>query len=250
MSDMLRTELYPPAPFSLKRLLSTLRWDIQLQFRNGFYYASAFVLALWALVFSQLPTLELGWLLPTFVLGNLIVSTFYYIGGLVLLEKGEGTLEAQIVTPMRTWEYLASKVITLTGLSLLESLVLVIVLNGFRFAVLPLAAGTILASAIYILVGFIAVARYDSINEYLFPSALYSSGFVLPLIDYFGLWKSWIFYLHPLQAPLLLMKAAFLPVEAWQLGYGLAYGSLWVWLLFRLSQNIFQRFVISKEGVK
>ena len=53
----------------MKRLLATLRTDVRLQFRNGFYYATAFVVALWVLLFSQLHVgpggLDVGWLLPT-----------------------------------------------------------------------------------------------------------------------------------------------------------------------------------------
>ena len=38
--------------------------------------------------------------------------------------EGEGTLMAQVVSPLRVWEYLASKVITLTLLSLVENLLI------------------------------------------------------------------------------------------------------------------------------
>lgn len=49
------------------------------------------------------------------MLGNLPLATFFFIAGLVLLEKGEGTLEAQIVTPLTAGGYLASKILTLTA---------------------------------------------------------------------------------------------------------------------------------------
>jgi hypothetical protein len=52
----------------------------------------------------------------------------------ILLEKGEGTLEAQVFTLLRTWEYLASKISTLTLLALVENIVILLV--GFRFDVL------------------------------------------------------------------------------------------------------------------
>ena len=100
----------------MTRLVSTIRWDAQLQIRNGFYYASAFVAVVSILVLSQLrlspDTLAL--LLPAIVLQNIFINTFYFIGGLVLLEKGDGTLEGLIVSPLRKEEYLASKVVTLT----------------------------------------------------------------------------------------------------------------------------------------
>ncbi len=236
-------------PLLSRRLLMTIRCDVLLQFRNGFYYVTAFVLLVWTLALTQVH-LDVSLLLPGLVLGNLIISTFYFIGGLVLLEKGEGTLEAQVVTPLRDWEYLASKLLTLTLLSVVENVVIVVVLNGPGFNLFWLVVGIALAATIYCLAGFIVIVRYDSINEYLLPSMLYTALLGLPLVNYFGLWTSWLFYLHPLQAPLVLMQAAFQPVEGWQLVYSIVYSALWIGILFRVSRRVFLRFVITPAGAR
>jgi fluoroquinolone transport system permease protein len=236
-------------PFSPRRLSATVRQDVVLQFRNGFYYAAAFIVVLYGLLLTQLPEPYRGRLLPILVLSNLVISTFYFIAGLVLLEKKEGTLEPQIVTPLRKWEYLVAKVISLAGLALVENLLIVGLATGFRFGVLSMAVGTLLAAALYILLGFIAVARYDSINEYLFPSFLYAAFFVLPVLNYLGITPNGLFYLHPLQAPLVLMQAAFQPIQPWQWIYGVLYAGVWIGLVFAASQRAFHRFVVLKEGV-
>jgi fluoroquinolone transport system permease protein len=120
----------------MKRLLAALGCDARLQFRNGFYYAAALVAGVMAVGLGQLgrwlPGINLGWLAPGFIVSNMLLGTFYFMGGLVLLEKGEGTLEAQVVTPLRSREYLASKVITLAGLALVENLVIVGAGYGWR----------------------------------------------------------------------------------------------------------------------
>ena len=177
----------------MKRLLASLWLDIRLQFRNGFYYVATFVAIVTIIIFHQLPNLDYEWLLPVLVLNNLLIGTFYFFGGLVLLEKKEGTLEAQVVTPIRTWEYLASKVITLTGLSVIENLAIVIFIYGFGFKLFLLITGISLASTIFCLFGFIAVARYDSINEYLFPSMIFVTALSLVVLNYLELWQSWLF---------------------------------------------------------
>lgn len=234
----------------MTRLASTMHWDVRLQFRNGFYYAAGVVAVFCIALLSWLSEPHLAWILPPFVLGNLLVNTFYFLGGLVLLEKREGTLEAQIVTPLRTWEYLASKVATLAALSLIENLSIVILTHGPGFGVLPLVAGIASASALYALLGFVAVARYDSINEYLPPSLVYAALFSIPMLPYFGVWESPLFYLHPMQAPLLLMKAAFEPVRSGLLLYGALYGLAWIAPLFLWSRGAFARFIVAKEGVR
>ena len=39
----------------MHRLAATVRLDLRLQMRNGFYYAVAFVLACWFVVLTRLP---------------------------------------------------------------------------------------------------------------------------------------------------------------------------------------------------
>lgn len=235
----------------MKRLFATLICDIHLQWRNGFYYAIGFIIAVWTALLSFTPvrSLDLGWLMPAMVLNNLLITTFYFISGLVLLEKGEGSLQAQIVTPLRSGEYLAAKVITLAILALVQNLVLVLLFRGPHVQLVLLAAGIIISAAIFTLVGFIAVLRYSSINEYLLPSVPYAAVLLLPLLLYVGPWQSWLIYLHPVQAPLILMQAAFVPVAAWQLLYALGYALLWIGLIAYVACRLFRRFVTSSLGI-
>jgi fluoroquinolone transport system permease protein len=232
----------------MRRVLATMRCDVVLQLRNGFYYAVAFVLACWAVVLTQVPSLDWAWLMPVFVFGNLAVVSFYFIGGLVLLEKDEGTLEAQVVTPLGRGEYLTSKVATLTALSLVENLLLVCFAVGAHFALLPMTAGIVLASVLYALVGFVAVARYDSINEYIMPSMVYVLLLSVPYLGYFGIWRSPLLYLHPLQGPLMLMEAAFRPIPFGTWAYAVAYPVLAALVGFWWSREAFDRFIVSRQG--
>ncbi len=237
----------------MKRLVAAMRWDVQLQVRQGFYYAAALVAAILIIIVSQLPGADFGLLLPAILLENLVVNTFYFIAGLVLLEKGEGSLEFLVVTPLRATEYLTAKLGTLSLLSVVESLVIVIatvLLHRIGFNPLPLLIGLLITAVFYALVGFIFVARFDSINEFLFPSVLPSMLFTIPFLPYFDLVQSPLFYLHPLLGPLLLMRAAFAPIPAWQLVYGVIYPGIWIAVLYPLARRAFQRFIIRREGVK
>lgn len=97
----------------LARLRAAAAADVRLQLRNGFYAAAAFVAVCLVLLLGPLSADTVALLLPPLVLLNLQVNTFYFIGGLVLLERAEGSLEALTVTPLRPWEYLSAKVATL-----------------------------------------------------------------------------------------------------------------------------------------
>ena len=233
----------------MKRWLATLVTDVRLQYRNGFYLAVAFVVAITAMVVWQLRDLEWAYWIAPLVMGNLVMATFYFIGGLVLLEKDEGTLQAQVVTPLRASEYLAAKLTTLTLLSLAENLTIVTLVMGFHYRLLPLVVGIAAAAVIYVLTGFVAVARYDSVNEYLMPSVLFVLGLCLPYLDYFEIWPSWFMVLHPLQGPMLAMKAAFLPVKSLQLAAGMVSTTCWGVAAFAWSLRAFDRYVVMKQGV-
>ena len=232
----------------MQRLFATIRCDMVLQLRNGFYAATIFVTVVWALILMQAGAFDLRWLIPPMVVGNLLIGTFSFIGGLVLLERGEGTLTAQVVTPLRIAEYLAAKVVTLTALALAETLVVVAIIAGWRFNAALLLAGTALAAAIYCLAGFIAVARYQAINEYLLPSGLYIIVLWLPLLAYMAQWRLWPLYLHPLSAPLVLIEAALGQATFWQVLYGLAASALWIALLYLWSRRSFRRWIVEREG--
>ncbi len=232
----------------MTRLQTAVRWDMRLQFRNGFYYAAAFIAVIMTIVLWQFPKAELPTVLPVFVLGNMTVGTFYFMAGLVLLEKGDGVLEGLVVTPLRQSEYLGAKLASLTLLTIGENMLIVTAVFGLNYNLILLALGIGLTACFNILLGFIVVARYDSINRFIMPSILITTLLALPLVDYLGLWQSPLIYLHPVQAMLLLLKGAFQPIAVWQIVYGVLYAALWIGLLFQVSQRIFYRFIILKQS--
>jgi fluoroquinolone transport system permease protein len=227
-----------------------MQWDVRLQWRNGFYYAAIIIVAMFLLIFSQVSVASLDWIMPLMLINNMVVGTFYFMSALVLLEKDEGSLEARIITPLRPAEYLAAKVVTVSALALVESVLIVVITSGLHVNWLPLVAGVAATAVFLCLFGFIAVVRYDSINEFLLPSILYVLIVCLPLGAYLAGWDSWLLYLHPLQAMLRLIEGGWQPMPWWLAVYCLGYSFMWIAYLCRLSLHAFHRFVITKQGVK
>lgn len=207
----------------MSRLGATLACDLRLQWRNGFYAASAFVVAGSLALLRWLPDAALDRLLPAVILANVLTNSFYFVAGLLLLENGEGTRAVQAVSPLRTDEYLASKVLTLGVLSVLESLLLVALSRGLGASLASLVAGLFLASVLLTLFGVACVAGHRSLNEFMMPSVLYSVVLGLPLVGWFGVGASWLFVWQPLAGPLALMGAATAPLS------GAALLQAWVW---------------------
>lgn len=233
----------------MNRLATAVRWDMRLQFRHGFYYAAIFIAVISIIILSQFSEPFYTVAMPVFVMGNMTINTYFFVAGLVLLEKDDGILEGLVVTPLRRWEYLWSKLLSLMILTVLENGVIVTAVMGLNFNLLLLLAGIILLSFINTLYGFIMVARYDSINSFLFPSVFWTMLLSLPLLQYFGLVATPLMWLHPVQAPLILLVGAFQPVTTWEVLYGLVYGLVWVVILYQWAKRAFYRFIILKQGV-
>ncbi|MBE2197293.1 MAG: ABC transporter permease [Anaerolinea sp.] len=233
----------------MKRLVSAMRWDMRLQFRHGFYYAAAFVAVLFIIGLHYLPAVYWPLAMPVLVMGNMTMNTFYFMAALVLLEKDDGVLEGLVLTPLRQGEYLWAKLLSLALLTLVENGVIVTAVVGTQYNPLLLAAGILLLSFINALYGFMVVIRYESVNSFIFPSVFWTMLLSLPFLQYFGLVNTPLVYLHPVQAPLVLLTAAFQPMPAWTIAYGVFYGLLWVAILHRLARRAFTRFVILPRGL-
>lgn len=231
----------------MSRLLSAVKLDLQLQRRYGFYFAAAFTSLMWIVLLRELPSELLGVTLPLVLFVDLAVVGFYFIAGTVLFEKGERALYALVVTPLRFREYLGSKLATLTGLAVIVSVTVVLATYGVGFNLPLVVLGVSLTSMLMLLVGFISVSPFSSISEYLIPSALYMVPLNLPLLHYLGL-EGPILYLVPTQGSLLLLQAAFAPIEVWQLIYAVLYQLVWIGLLAWLARRAFDRWVVARGG--
>jgi fluoroquinolone transport system permease protein len=213
----------------MTRVFATFQHDLRLQWRNGLYYVTFIIALFWVMLLPYANELNLRWLLPAMVVGNLLIGTFFYIAGLVLLERDEATPQALRVTPLAFQEYLGSKILTLTLPALAETILIAGIAASWYVDLLPLIAGTTLASCLYCLVGYIAVQRAPSLNAYLIPAGGYAAFLWLPLIGQLAGWQSIWWLLHPMGGVLLLVRAAFEPVVAWE--YGMAWLASSCWLV-------------------
>ena len=229
----------------MSRFSSAVRLNLILQLRYGFYYAAAFVVALWAALLIPLPGATLAVATPLVVFVELAGIGYYFVAGIVLFEKDEKTLYALVPTPLRFSEYLGSKLATLTLLALAASLTVVVAGYGTGFDAALLILGVALISLVSLLAGFITVLPFDSISRYLIPSQLPLTIMVLPLVPFLGIWQSPIFYLLPTHGALLLLGAAFgADTATWHLLYAVLYGLLWVCLLYLAARRAFDRYVV------
>jgi len=177
-----------------------------------------------------------------------------FVGALVLFEKSENVLQALVITPMRTDDYLLSKIISLTLLSLLSAFLfmgLMVLFNEASFNLFYLVVGISLTSVMLILLGFILVSRVNSINGYLLGMMIGFIGLSFPpLLELFGLFDSPLFYLWPTQASFILLNGVFQSanLELWEIIYGIGYQLFFIVLLYFLAKRAFYQHIVLKGG--
>ena len=177
-----------------------------------------------------------------------------FVGALVLFEKTENVLQALVITPMNIDDYLLSKIISLTTLSIVSAVVfmgLMVIFNNTSFNVIYLVGGIILTSVMLILLGFILVSRVNSINGYLLGMGM---GFIIltfpPLLQLFGIFENPVFYLWPSQASFILLDGVFnaASLETWEIAYGIGYQLFWIVLFYILAKRAFHEYIVLKGG--
>ena len=232
----------------MSRLSATLRLDAQLQARNNVYLIIAIAASGLAFALRALFTPEqLHFFMPLLALSGVSLTTFFLIGVLLLLERGEGTLDVVLVSPLRPAEYLASKLLTVTALALVESALIVGIVYGLGFSFPWLGLAVVLRAGLVGSVGVAVGVRYRSITHFLLPAVALTVAFDLPVLWYLELWPSSLFYLWPTLPSLLLAKAAFLPVDPLQLVYACVYGGLAVGAAVFWASRALDRFVVRGE---
>ena len=219
-------------------------WDVRLQARYGLYtvYAVltvAFVVGL-RLLGPELRTDAAVLLVVT----DPTILGFYFIASMVLFEKQEGVLDALVTSPLGDRGYLASKAVTLSLLAVIASTLVAVLGHGTTTQLGLLVAGVTLSASLFVLVGFVAVARYDSVNEYFISAVGWGTVLFLPLVGYLGLVETPLFYLLPAQPVLLLVEGGFRSLPTWQVAYGLGYLVVGNALAYLWARRSFRRYIV------
>jgi fluoroquinolone transport system permease protein len=223
----------------MSRLAASLLLDTRLQGRNKLYHIGiALAIGLGVAGRSFFEREALGLVLPVFYLLFLGGTTYMFGASMLILERGERTLDAARVTPLRVSEYIASKVATLSAFALLESLIILFLALGATGFDLPLLiVGIVVMGVFYTLLGVAQVAPYDSVTDFLVPGAMVVMILLqLPLFHVIGVWPSPFWYIVPTLAPLVLMEGAFRPLATWEWIYALGYSALSITAAYRFAR--------------
>lgn len=243
----------------MKSFVSLLRMDARLAFRYGLIYAALFVCLVYIGVFMPLSPALRSMFLPFIIYIDLAIFGFYFLGAWIFFERQEDTLNALMLTPIRFSHYIWSKVLVLSLISVIVSLLLAFLLiPGFSFlSSLLLTLSIVLNSILFCMVGLWSVLRYSSFSHFLPFSIFLLFFFQLPTFDYFNLIAAnslgkLLWLLHPSYSCMKLISSSFDCCL-----YGMDYVSillyfaltvLWIIVFQRFAFRAFRHYILEERS--
>ncbi|MEW6309043.1 MAG: ABC transporter [Bacillota bacterium] len=159
------------------KFLRVLCSDVRYQFKYGFYFLYAVMVAVYFAILLLIPTPAKPFAAALIIWSDPAGLGFAFIGGIVLLERGEGLHSYLSVTPVTPAEYVLAKALSLSLVSTLAGLAIAALgLDGGVDYPL-MATALVLGSSVFTLFGLAVGTMARSLNHYLVLSIL--AGFVL-----------------------------------------------------------------------
>lgn len=177
------------------RLKKLIIGDIKFQIKYGFYFIYVILTILYVCLTSVLPVTWRGNGSTIMIFTDPAAMGMFFMGAIILLEKSQRVLDSLVVSPVKVWEYVASKIISLGIISTLVAIVIALTARSGSLFLVTL--GTFFGSAMFTLLGIIVASRVSSLNQFILATIpLELICFLPPLLYLFGYDKSFML-VHP-----------------------------------------------------
>jgi len=229
------------------RLLNAIKSDIRFQIKQGFYLIYLIITVMYLITLSLVPENILNIALPLIVFSDPSVLGLFFIGGIIMLEKGQGIIQVLVVSPLKTSEYIISKVVSLSIISALAGILITLFgTNSYPDWIL-LTISIFLISSIFTLCGIMINAGCSNVNQYIIKTIPYMLLLVLPCFSLLGFKYSYLFYIFPSVSALKLMLGAFTGIATVEAVLLILFLLFVNYLLFLKSVKIFENKIVFNE---
>jgi len=145
---------------------STLQ-DIKFQYRYGFYFIYVIIVLFYIILLSFLPEEWRSKTIAIILFMDPAALGYFFIGGIILLEKNERVLDVLFVSPLKTWEYIIAKALSLGFISVLVGAVIAFVGLGTKVNMPVLVLSLLMGSSLYTFVGLAAGVKAKTVNQFM-----------------------------------------------------------------------------------
>jgi len=229
------------------RLWQAIKADMLFQYKQGFYFVYVFVAVMYLVLLAFLPPDIFRVAAPLVVFSDPSVLGLFFIGGIILLEKGQGVLMVVVVSPLKTVEYVLAKVVSLGFLSVLAAAAITFFSGYEQVNWFLLVASTLLTSAVFTFSGIMINAGCNTVNQYLLKTIPWMLLLTLPCISLLGFPGSYLFTIVPSVAALKLMLGAFLGIGWLETAGLIIYLSFVNYVLLKRAVRVFENKIIYQD---
>lgn len=178
------------------RTTTLLMGDIRFQFKYGFYFLYFIFTVLYIGLLFVLPN---SWREKTAILmifSDPAAMGLYFMGAIILFEKSERVLNSIAISPVKPYEYVIAKLLSIAVVSTTVSLVI-----GLSVGVVPniffFIIGVFVGSCLFSAIGLMLAANIASLNQFIISTIPMELLINLPAIAYLFGWKPrWLLF-HP-----------------------------------------------------
>ncbi|GAA0182331.1 hypothetical protein SH2C18_47270 [Clostridium sediminicola] len=226
------------------RLVNAIKNDIKFQYRQGFFFIYILITLFYIIILSRLAQSILKFAVPLVIFSDPSVLGLFFIGGLIMLEKSQGIINYIVVTPLKTEEYMLSKLISLTLIAVIAGTFITIVTYGFYVNWLLLILVIILTSIFFTLCGFLISANCNTLNQYFIKMIPWMLLLIIPCFSIFGFKYSYIFTVLPSVSILRLFLGTFNGINIFEAFILILYLCIINYCFFNIVKKIFENKVI------
>jgi fluoroquinolone transport system permease protein len=169
--------------------------DIRFQWKYGFYALYAIFAVAYLLTLSAVPEDVRRTVATVMIYTDPAAMGLFFMGAIILLEKSQRVNSALAVSPVRAWEYMLAKLLSLALIGILVGGVLAVA--GGIPHLLQCVVAILLASFLCSACGLIAAERSRSLNQFILLTVPFELLLCLPpVLLLFGIGSPWLM-LHP-----------------------------------------------------
>lgn len=178
------------------RTKALLIGDIRFQFKYGFYFLYLIFTILYISLLYALPAAWRERAAVLMVFTDPAAMGLYFMGAIILFEKGERILNSIAISPVRPIEYVASKFISIALISTAVGLLIGFgggtVLNPVFFVL-----GVFFGSCLFSAVGLMVAANIATLNQFIVATIPAEIIINVPAIAWLFGWKPGLMIVHP-----------------------------------------------------
>jgi fluoroquinolone transport system permease protein len=222
--------------------------DIKFQLRHGFYLAYSLISSFYILLLVYLPEQYLEKIASLIIFSDPSTLGFFFMGGLLLLEKEQHIFNPLFITPLSMHRYICSKICSLCLLSVASSCIIKGGVFGFSGLTFLMLIGVILTSLLFSLIGIAVAAISQSLNHFFLLATIYTTWLFLPILLAIDLADHWLFYLLPTTGSLLLIDGGFHGIDYVSFLYSVCILLVSIVLAYGTAYHAFKKHIVLKIG--